>query len=288
MIVKTSRLKKPDFAKLIEYVRTDKGRRGEGGFEIFHNLNPTRDLATQFQENDRYRKRRRGGVVVYHEMLSFHPKDRSNITGAMLEDLARKYIELRGSSALCYGAAHLAEDHPHVHLVFSGTECCSKKTLRLGNVEFRKVRIELEKYQLEKYPVLEHSIVYLEARERSRRTWQGQTHPTDREHQYQKRTGEGRGTVKGELSRLVSRCFDAASDLLSFRNLLRKRGVETYERRGVLTGVVSGNRKWRFRTLSVAPEPLLALDTWRKDLERLRASQRATEREPSRQRSRWQ
>ncbi len=78
----------------------------------------------------------------------------------MLEDLSRKYIELRGEEALCYAVPHLSVAHPHVHLVFSGTRYKSSRTLRLDHAAFRRVRCGLETYQAARYPELRYSLVY--------------------------------------------------------------------------------------------------------------------------------
>ena len=200
MIVKTVRLKKPVFQQLIEYVQSDKGRGGDQGFEIHHNLNPTCDLAEQFERNDQYRKRRSGGVVSYHEILSFHANDRLHLTTVILEDLARKYIELRGSNALCYAAPHLSELHPHIHFVFSGNHYRSAKTLRLGHAAFRRIRREIEAYQVERYPKLEHSIVYLKDRQRTKGASRKEKYPSDRAYQLSKARGLAREPSQSSVS----------------------------------------------------------------------------------------
>ena len=40
----------------------------------------------EFKENDKYRKRRKNGVVLYHEVLSFHKEDSHNLTHYFLFD----------------------------------------------------------------------------------------------------------------------------------------------------------------------------------------------------------
>ena len=117
-------------------------------------------MIAEFKANDKYRKKRKNGVVAYHEILSFSPEDEQHLTKAMLFDLAQQYIQLRGENALCIAQAHLQENHKHIHLLFSGVEYRSSITLRLDNKNFRRIRKEIERYQREHYPELEASLVY--------------------------------------------------------------------------------------------------------------------------------
>ena len=87
MIIKTLRWKVGGFGRLVNYVGKELidyvAKEGDERLEILHNLRPTDDLgdiARQFAENDAFRKRRKNGVTMYHEILSFAPRDREAIT----------------------------------------------------------------------------------------------------------------------------------------------------------------------------------------------------------------
>lgn len=174
MVIKTLRWKVAGFGRLIEYVGKELvnyvGKDDTRSLEILHNLHYTNDLndiARQFAENDAYRKQRKGGVTMYHEILSFHAHDRDAITPETLEDITREYLRIRAPNALAYAAPHYDRDHVHVHIAISGVEFRSSKTLRMNNRTFASVRRQIEHYQLTKYPELEHSIVHLTKHVRS-------------------------------------------------------------------------------------------------------------------------
>lgn len=286
MIVKTKRWKTPQaFGKLIAYVQ--KSREVEGGVELFHNLSCARDLTTQFLVNDAYRAKRKNGVAAYHDILSFHPLDSPHLTVPMLEDLAERYMALRGPDALCYVVSHHSEAHTHLHFVFSGNTYRSSQTLRLGNAAFRHIRKELERYQRTQYPMLKHSVVYLRGRERGRQAPKGTRYPSDSRAHLQKRVGEKGLTKKERLAHIVSACFDQASGLGAFNYLLGMHGIEVYARGASdkLTGVIAGNRKWRFRTLSAALEAAIRREEALSRLGSLRASERKYEPNRGRERS---
>ena len=159
MVIKTLRWKTRGFNRLADYIGKE-GRDEDETFRVLHNLRPSRNLtglAGQFWAQDVYRKVRKNGVVVYHEIMSF--KRGEEVSLDALEDLAREYIELRAPNALVYAEPHFDTDHVHIHFMISGSEFESSKTLRLNNDEFMQVRREIEGYQKEHYPELK-SLVY--------------------------------------------------------------------------------------------------------------------------------
>lgn len=181
MIVKTLRWKVGAFGRLVDYVGKSLvgyvGKEGDRSGMILHNLRPTSDLdhiARQFAENDTYRKRRKNGVAMYHEILSFHVQDRAAITPDLLEDLTREYLRLRAPRALAFACPHYDREHVHVHIAISGTEFRRSKTLRMDNRAFMRLRRQIERYQLDRYPELSHSVVYLPDRERRDQTLRSQ------------------------------------------------------------------------------------------------------------------
>ena len=169
MVIKTLRWKSRGFNRLVDYIGKE-GRDEDETFRLLHNLRPSRNLfgiARQFWAQDAFRKERVNGITIYHEILAFGVGE--DVPLDVLEDLTRKYLELRAPNALAYAEPHFDKQHIHVHVAISGTEFESAKTLRLDNKEFMRVRRELERYQQQHYPELEKSIVYLNERKRKRR-----------------------------------------------------------------------------------------------------------------------
>lgn len=159
MIVKKLSWKKRAFNRLVEYIGRE-DRDEEESFRLLHNLRPSQDLsgiARQFWANDAFRKERVNGVVCYHEILSFLSGE--DVPLDVAEDLTREYLELRAPNALAYAEPHFDKGHLHIHIIISGTEFESAKTLRLDNEQFMHVRREIERYQMEHYPELK-SLVY--------------------------------------------------------------------------------------------------------------------------------
>lgn len=230
MVIKSLRWKSRQFNRLVRYIAKEDGRgdRGET-WTMYYNLRYSDDLeviAKQFRDNDAYRRERRNGITVYHDILTIHKEDRASITPEMLWDLTQRYLELRAPNALAFAKPHFDKEHLHVHIAISGTEFRSSKTLRLDNQAFMRVRRDLELYQRDQYPQIEHSSVYIDSLERRR------------EHQ-QERAAD-----------LVRECLNQARTEDHFLDLLRGHGVEPYERGGKMVGIIHHHKKHRFATLS--------------------------------------
>lgn len=247
MIVKLHRLKKPDFSKLIPYIARDKGRSKDNTHAIFHNISVStlNGAIKDFKENDSYRKQRNDGVSIYHEIISFHEADSEKLTLEILNDIARKYIQIRGENALCFAKAHIEDKHKHIHFAFSGTELFSSKTLRLDNKDFRRVKKQIEAYQLKKYPELTNSIVYHNEKKKAKNR-------SDREYQLKKRTN--RETDKEIIQKLLEKAFRKSNSFEIFLETLTKRGFEVYKYRERVNGIIYNDRKYKFVSLGFGPE----------------------------------
>lgn len=250
MIVRTIRWKRTDFKKLLNYILDDKGRSKETeGFTITHNLYHGEDdvdqMAQEYQQQDKYRKKRKDGVILYHEILSFNALDAEKLTVQMLEEIAHKYIELRNPNSMCLSKPHLNEMHPHIHFCFHACEVNSSKSLRMNNKEFLALRQGIEAFQKERFPELDNSLVY-----------QGDNRVKEKnktkEVAIKKRGGQ---LEKEELSQVVQQLFNESVSLANFKLRLRDAQIEYYEYRGKLTGI-KASRKYRFTTLGIDKERL--------------------------------
>jgi len=225
MYIKTATYRAKRFREVIEYINHDKGRIDEQNtFTIKHNLrsDTLEGIIKEFQDNDLYRKKRKRGIVLYHEMLSYHPEDKHKISMDILEQTAQKFIELRGQHALCFAKPHIENDNIHIHFCFSGNELNSSKTLRLEKKRFRAIRLEMERFQ-NRFPELSNSIVYLNKWEKDKVISQEKSIETRKETQLKKRTGKK--SNKEIVSELLQNCYQESISKDDFFQRLIDRGL---------------------------------------------------------------
>ncbi len=123
--------------------------------------NDTRTIAEEFIENANLIKDQSGNRVrVLHEIISFHPEDKSKITADMLEEMGREYLSLRAQDALGYAKPHFDRDALHLHVMISGNCIASPRSSRIDRSKFEEIKIELEAIQRERFPELTQSIVF--------------------------------------------------------------------------------------------------------------------------------
>ncbi len=219
------------------------------------------DMTQAYLENDTYRTDPRATVTWTHEILSFSPSDAAHIDNQKLEQITEEYIRRRNSRALCFAVSHMSEGHKHIHMVFSSTEYHQKKSLRMSNKVFKELREGMEEFQMEHFPERKHSIVYLD-REKQKQQYRGKGTSKEREYQAKKRLKDT-PLEKEQLSCMVQNCYDQSKSAQKFINLLQSNGLELYERNGKPAGVM-GKRKYRFSTLGITKDMLLALDRFAK------------------------
>lgn len=250
---------------------------------IAHNLRSfdMDDIMHDFIANDQYRKQTRAKVRWYHEILSIGALDSDKVDDEMLERIAHKYIQMRSPNALCFAVSHTGEAHKHIHFCFSGTEYRSKKTLRMDNEVFRNLRVGFEKWQKKELPELKYSIVYLDSEKENRRQ-RGKGAAEQREYQTKKRLATKKQlTDKQQLQQVVQQAFSLSRTKKQFYARLHQSGIETYERGGKMTGVIT-NRKYRFTSLGITKDMLLSLDRFarrQQEAERLMSGSDGYERE---------
>ncbi|KAA3625757.1 MAG: hypothetical protein DWQ02_21160 [Bacteroidetes bacterium] len=178
-VVKSKTRKDNSFKQLVEYISEKENsfnqllgyinKEDDKNFQsltFLHNISgiPENDIAgiTQaFQNNDSFRRQRKNGVVQYHEIISFSPKDREILEKDpdILLDMARKYLDWRAPNSLAIARPHFDTDHIHIHIMISGNQYMSRETSRVSQTEFNQIKQKLHEYQLEQYPELVHSII---------------------------------------------------------------------------------------------------------------------------------
>ncbi len=229
-------------------------------FKLFHNLHSTdtKAVAKEFEEHDKtYRKR--GKVYLYHEMLSFSPLDKEHLTTEVLKDITEKFISLRGERSLVVATVHSEKAHMHVHCVFSAVQYRQSKSTRISKSKFLSIRQELERYQMKKYPQIEHSICYLNQQEKNKilRSELPDLELTDKEQEFKKRTGKT--TNKEVVSELVKSLYLKSDSLDDFLENLIQEGLTVYKYKQKVNGILFKGKKFRFRTLSITDEHILLL-----------------------------
>src|SRR5210317_201478 len=128
-------------SQLVRYVSEQQIERKES-ITLLHNITAKPDdipaIIKAFKANNQYRKKRKGGIVLYHDIIAFHPKDRQVIekTPYILEDIARLYITERSPNGLAFAKVHLDKDHIHIHVVLSPNEKENEQTIRLSKKKF--------------------------------------------------------------------------------------------------------------------------------------------------------
>ncbi len=222
----------------------DKERRS---FAVTHNLKGKSidGWVQQFKSNEQYRLRKRtDSVLLTHEILSWHRDDAKNITLAKMETMAREYIRLRNPNGIYVAVPHFDKDHYHIHICASGIEYKTGKSLRLSQLEFLKLKKNIQQYQIEHFPELIKSVVAHGKKERSI--------TSDKEFQIKLRTG--RETRKEQVIAILKTCYKKANSKEIFFQLLNESGLKTYQRSGETTGVVHNNYKFRFSRIGFTDE----------------------------------
>ncbi|MEQ9263143.1 MAG: hypothetical protein RLP14_08285 [Owenweeksia sp.] len=241
------------FGHTLDYISRDTaGGRSE---PILHNLrSPYTDkkgIVDEFLNNEAYRKVTSGRVWYYHSILSLGEGDREQVTPEMMQAIAHKYLQLRGD-IIAVALPHFDTNSPHIHVLESGTRYRENKSSGLRKKELHQLKVELEAFVKEQFPELEHSQV---------EHGKGKAYLKEPEYQLQKRTGT---SERKYLKTLVHEAYTTATSKQDFLDKLLDHRYIHYERTdGVLTGVISPttNRKYRFKTLGIAPEQIIALET---------------------------
>ena len=261
------------------------GMQHEQDMMIAHNL-PSFDLydmTEAFLENDRYRTDPRATVTWYHEILSFSPNDSEYLDNDVLEQITQEYIRQRNPGSLCFAVSHMGDAHKHVHMVFGAVEYRQEKSLRMSDKVFKELRLGMERYQMEHFPELSNSIVYLgreQQKEHSRAVERDRNKRKEREVQAKKRL-KGKQTEKEALKKTLQRCYNQSRSPAEFIRHITSAGLELYRRNGKPAGII-GKRKYRFRILGISNQMLMALDRFaerQRDAERLPSRSDGWERE---------
>jgi Relaxase/Mobilisation nuclease domain len=191
---------------------------------------------------------------MYHEILSIAADDRDQATEEMLNDLARQYLSTRAPDCLAYARAQFDTRNPHIHIMISAHRLDGGK-VRLSKFQFQNAKRQLERYQQEHYPELEHSLVQTRKNERTRATII-RTTPAEAERIRRERTqGKATPTRKAQIRDQVRDIFTRSRTDAELIESLVSSGFVPYLR-GNTPGVieVASGRKYRLKTLGLEAE----------------------------------
>lgn len=279
MMIKSMARKSVSFGQLLDYFSAPE----EAGPALLHNLQTRQDdppaIRAEFNTNAHLLPPRRNGNVLYHEILSFGAGDGAALTPAILEDLTRRYLDLRAPYALGDAKAHFDSDCPHVQLLISANNVGSHQRLRLPKQRFREFQRELERYQKERYPFLSGSL----AQERRPQRGVQET----RSEQERRRWGDRKPSRKETVRELITGELAVAGSGPDFYRRLLSHGLRLY-RRGMTIGVedLEDCRRYRLKTLGLAESFDRTMTAWRRLLEQLREIPSPSRSRPEPRRSR--
>lgn len=203
----------------------------------------------EFEENERFRQRlRKDSVLAYHTVISFSSQNKEQVTTPILKDIANTYVSLRGRDSLFIGTVHYDRDHIHMHIVMSGTKYITGRSNRISKADFQKLKIELQEYQKEKYPQLQHSLPE-----------HGKSKKNGRAYAEKNKTHER--TKKYDLQQLLETAYSKADSLQNFLSEVQHHGHVPYYRNGKLQGIkYDGITKYRLNRLGYDEKTLNMLD----------------------------
>lgn len=252
LVIKSLSRRSKSFGQLLRYFWKE-GR--DASTDIGHNLplngRGRGTVQTTFLENAQYLKARKNGIVLYHEILSFHPDDKMQLSPVILQDMANQYLQTRAPEGLGYGVIHWDKKNPHVHLMLSANKLNSSQKIRLSKKRFQQVKDKVSLYLKEQYPQLSATL--------AKRTNQ----PEQQRKTTVSRAEEGMNTrnktnkqvsQKHQAKKQMENLIQQSTSLDDLKTKLQQQGDQLYIR-GKQQGVIWSGKKYRLKTLGL-------LDLW--------------------------
>lgn len=234
-----------------ENIKLHHSQKSEEKFLIRHNIRSKtiRGFIKEFDKNETYRLvRRRDSVKVFHTCISFSPLDRELISDAALKDIALKFIKEHGTNSLYIGTKHEDKEHLHLHICHSGTQL-NGRSARISKNKFYSIKLELDRYQREKYPLLVHSLPNHN---------KSIAPKTERLVEMLK---ANRCSIKAELVTKLEEAYKKSQSKSEFLDHIAASGTQVYMRNGKIQGIYhEGKTKFRFAKLGFDDERMNALD----------------------------
>lgn len=202
-------------------------------------------ITKEFMINESYRKRqRKGSITYYHEILSFHNEEKSEIfTKEMLDDIIAKYISLRGPTGVMYGSVHFDKSHIHIHIISSGLHYRTGTSYRLSKAQLFDIKTKMTEYLRLRHPSITKSFPH-----------HGKGKAIAKERAFQAMQKDKRMEVLKSIQPTLQECFTRSKTERDFLDRLSKNKVEVYERTGKAAGIIQDKVKIRFTRLNISLE----------------------------------
>jgi hypothetical protein len=206
-------------------------------------------IIQEYKNNESFRiYKKKNSCLLYHDMLSFSPLDKKHITNNMLKEFVLKYIELRGKDNLYLAVAHRGKTaHTHMHIIVSGIKTNGFSS-RQSKSEFKKMLVELEQFQREKYPQLEYS---------------------KNEHSYQTHKNKEKLLIhfkqtrqknKAALLQAINAAYNNSTSVEEFIKNISTNKQQPYYRNNQLEGLIVDGKRYRLSKLGFAHDQIQKLD----------------------------
>lgn len=254
MILKSLSRTTPSYGQLIDYIFSDRSAiKDEKGnpFMIRHNIsgNTFDDYVQAYTDNEKLRiHHRKGQVMLYHTILSWHHTNTKQLNLEVLENLGKKYFELRGINGMYLAGVHGDKEHIHMHVIQSPLEIYSSKVMRQSKAEHLDMKRKLQEYEQTTYNLSESRVNH----------GSGKAIISDREYQIENRTG--RISRKHEVSNILADCFEHSYSKNDFYERVTNAGLTIYERGNKAYGIEDDKFNMRFKTLGFDDEKMSELD----------------------------
>lgn len=235
MILKVlSRHSAGGYKQLVNYIFDEK-KLPHNFKPIIHNLlgQNKYEWLKEFYKNETYRnQQRKNQVALYHAILSFSELDKQHLNHEIMENMVRKFYELRGNQGIYLGAIHEDKGHLHAHVIMSGLELKTGKSFWCSKTELKELKQNLQQYQKEKYPNLIHSLP---------------NHGQDTTIEQKKTRKTNKQDIKNKIDTLLKDVQSKEQAL----SILLENGYYHYERGGRPYGITMDDRNYRFKTLGL-------------------------------------
>ena len=184
-------------------------------------------------------------VDAQHVMLSWHATDAAKLTDAKLRAMAKEFMRLHGEDKIYLIVKHSDKAHTHLHCAVSGTTL-DGRSARVSKADFASIKREMTLFQERNFPELSNSLPEHGKKQKML------------ENQNIKKID--RNNVRTPLLQCLDEVYSKSTSMTHFLAQLREKGIEPYERAGVMTGVVADGYKFRFSRLGYDIDRLQELD----------------------------
>ena len=278
MIIKilTRKAARPGTSQLVNYILEGKElMESLDSFTYLHNISAfsKKGVSKAFHENmANHLKARKNSYGLFHEVISFNKKDKEHITDELLHDILTTYIKKRGAEkALVFSKVHRDKDNVHLHVMISANNYHSNDRNVLSKKQLHELKIEMEHYQLQKYPQLKHSFAYLKDKKQKLNFGFDITkEPSVSDGEYRVKS-RGKTTDIQTIKNLLE---DIALSDMSTDTFLKaidqSPELKIYHYRGKPQGILYRNKKYRFKRLGIDVDLFVRQATLHKSRQRSR------------------